>query len=150
MDKRIIPNINSLHKEQKIKNDTQTNIFNIVLNKCIEKILYTNKFTSNTFIIFEVPHILIGFTSYNRESCILFLMKELTKNDYKVDFIEPHYLYIDWGTKSRKNNLDINNLIPTSDPMKLKMQTEKLLKKFPNTSKIVFEYQDTTKKNKKK
>lgn len=81
-------------------------------------------------------------------------MSELVKENYKVLFVEPFYIYIDWGTNtenyhSAKNNLDdIQKYIQTSNPEKLKVQTQKLLEKFPNTSKIVFEYQDNKNTNK--
>ena len=44
----------------------------------------------------------------------------------------------------------IQKLIPTSNPEKLEYQTKQLLKKYPNTSKIIFEYEDQQVKNKKK
>lgn len=137
-----IPSINFLHKEKDIKEKARLNIFNIVLNRCIEKILYANKHTDKTFIIFEVPNILIGFPSYDRISCTVFLKNQLLKSDYKVEYIDPFYLYIDWGTNTkRKNGLDkIENYIKTENPQNLKNQTAKLLKKFPDTSKIIFEY----------
>ena len=128
-----IPDINLLHKEKSVKEKARLDIFNIVLNRCIEKILYTNKHTDKTFVIFEVPNILIGFPSYDRISCTVFLKTQLLKKEYVVEYIDPFYLYIDWGTNTKKNNLD-------KIPQNLKTQTEKLLKKFPDTSKIIFEY----------
>lgn len=144
-----IPEIKTLYKEKINKDNSKKNLFNIVLNKCIEKIIYTNKHTDKTFIIFEVPHILIGTPSYDKNACVVFLINELKKKEYKVEYIDPYYLYIDWGSNFTKEN-KIDNLesyIYTSNPEKLKKQTKQLLKKFPNTSKIVFEY---SKKNQKK
>lgn len=145
-----IPSINSLHKERNIKEQARVNVFNIVLKKCVEKILYTNKHTEHTYIYFEVPEILIGVTSYDMKSCINFLLKKLTEAQYKVLFIDPFYLYVDWGTNISSSNVDLQKYIPTSNPEKLKRQTKELLKKFPNTSKVVFEYENTSSKNKKK
>lgn len=142
MDKKFIPNISLLHEEKDVKEKLKHNIFNIVLNKCVEKIIYTNRHTDQTFVVFEVPNILIGYPSYDRLSCINFLIKELTQKEYKVQFIEPFYLHIDWGHYKRKSNREKNlEKIEKIDP-KLKQQTEELLKKFPNTSKIIFEYQN--------
>jgi hypothetical protein len=145
---RKIPNISKLHAERHVKEQARNEIFTIVLNKCIEQIVETNSRTEHTFIYFEVPNIIIGFPGYDRLACIHFLIQELKKENYKVEFIEPFYLYIDWSknTKSKTiDNLMIQNLIPTSNPDKLREQTRELLKKYPNTSKIVFEYEDSRK-----
>ena len=53
-----IPSINSLHKEKSVKEEGKFEIFNIVLNKCIEKIVYSNRHTDKTYVIFEVPKII--------------------------------------------------------------------------------------------
>jgi hypothetical protein len=60
-----------------------------------------------------------------------------------VEFLEPFYLYIDWG----KSNVSNSNKITT----KLQEDTKTLLKKFPNTSKVEYvyveNYPNTTKKS---
>jgi hypothetical protein len=137
-----IPTIHSLHQEKSTKDNLKNDIFTVVLNKCIEKIVYTNRHTDKTFVIFEVPKILIGQPSYDMNSCIIFIMNQLAKSQYIVEFIEPFYLYIDWGTKSRDSKESSNG--------KLKRQTEVLLKRFPETSKIEFVYEDSLKKDSSK
>jgi len=150
MSKKQIPNITNLHAEKSMKTQAKNEIFTIVLNKCIDKIIETNHSTDKTFIYFEVPNLIIGFHSYDRIECIHYLIQELSREKYKVEFIDPYYLYIDWGTNIKKSKkIDtymIQNVIPTSNPMKLQQQTKELLKKYPNTSKIVFEYEDLNKK----
>jgi hypothetical protein len=143
-----IPNIANLHAERFVKEKARNEIFTIVLNKCIEQIIETNSRTDHTFIYFEVPNIIIGFPGYDRLACIHFLIQELCKENYKVEFIEPYYLYIDWSTTHKPKTIDnlvIQNIIPTSNPDRLKQQTKEILKKYPNTSKIVFEYEDSKK-----
>jgi hypothetical protein len=138
-----IPSIDNLHKEKTIKQDTKKGMFKVVLNKCVEKILYTNRHTDKTFVIFEVPKILIGYPLYDMKSCILYIINELVKHNYMVEFLEPFYLYIDWG----KSNVSNSNKITT----KLQEDTKTLLKKFPNTSKVEYvyveNYPNTTKKS---
>jgi tRNA (guanine-N1)-methyltransferase len=53
-----IPSISSLHNEKQMKVTSSNDIYKTVLNKCIEKIVYTNRHTDKSFIIFEVPKIL--------------------------------------------------------------------------------------------
>lgn len=150
-----IPNIYSLQQERKSRDKLKTDIYSIVLNKCIEKIVYTNRNTDKTFIIFEVPKILIGYPSYDMQHCLLYLMEKLSDKDYLVEFMEPFYLYIDWGRPSKKNGSssrfnDKFSNIPTIDPSRLKTQTKKLLQKFPGTEKIEFVYEDSIKNKSKK
>lgn len=136
-----IPSIRSLQEEKNNKENSKEQIFNVVLNKCIEKIVYTNRHTDKTFVIFEVPKILIGYPSYDMKSCILFIINKLAAKNYLVEFIEPFYLYIDWG--SNQGSSQNNNTY---------MNTDQLKKKYPNAD-IEFIYEDifknTSKKNKK-
>jgi len=149
-----IPNIANLHAEKNHKIQARNQIFTIVLNKCIDQIIETNRTTDKTFVYFEVPNIIIGFPGYDRLSCVHYLIHELTKEKYNVEFIEPFFLYIDWSStgyyKSKIiDNLSIQEVIHTSNPNKLKEQTKELLKKYPHASKIVFQYQDDSRTNKK-
>jgi len=141
----IIPTIQALQQEKSTKDNLKNDIFTIVLNKCVEKIVYTNRHTDKTFVIFEVPKILIGQPSYDMNSCILFIMNQLSKHNYMVDFIEPFYLYIDWGSRISK----IQDSSKQTN-IKLKRQTEMLLKKFPDTSEIEFIYEDSLQNTSKK
>jgi hypothetical protein len=126
----MIPTIDSLHKEKSEKDNSRKEIYNIVLKKCTEKIVYTNKRTDKTFIIFEVPQVLIGYPSYDLKSCILFLMKRLSTNGYILEFIEPFYLYIDWGSRTKPDRTDKKDSF--------------------SRSQIEFVFEDTLKKAKKK
>ena len=135
-----IPSILSLHKEKSSQENSKNDIYSIVLNKCIDKIKYTNKHTDQTYIVFDVPNILIGYPSYNFKSCILFLINQLSKHGYMIEFIQPCQLYIDWA---QKNNMIYSNQ-EVSSSTKLKSQTKTLLEKFPNTSKIEYIFEDNT------
>lgn len=154
MSKKI-PNINNLHNEKIIKEQVRNEMFNVVLNKCIDSITYTNKYTDKTYILFKVPDIMEfnGVNRYDKMSCITYLIQQFTVQRYMVEFVEPFYIYIDWGTNIVDKNVDyIQKIIPTSNPSKLKKQTDELLKKYPNTSKVTYVYEDAAdiKKKKKK
>lgn len=138
-----IPSILSLHKEKSSQENSKNDIYSIVLNKCIDKIKYTNKHTDQTYIVFDVPNILIGYPSYNFKSCILFLISQLSKHGYIIEFIQPNQLYIDWG---QKNNIvyNGNSNQEVSSSTKLKSQTKTLLEKFPHASKIEYIFEDNT------
>jgi hypothetical protein len=141
-----IPSIDSLHKEKNKKDSSKAKIFDLVLNKCIEKISYTNRHTDKTFVIFEVPQVLIGYPLYDMKSCILFIISKLSANGYIIEFIDPFYLYIDWGSMAKVTK----SFVPSHNPTKLQNDTFNLLQRFPNTSKIEFVYEDTLHGKKKK
>ena len=122
-----IPSVNSLHKEKNIKKSNVYNIYNIVLEKCIEQIKYTNKYTDKTYIIFTVPSILIGYTNYNINSCLQYIMNTMIQHNYIVRYIEPRNLYIDWGNNSSKSH------------------ATELLTYFPNLENIEYVYEDDEK-----
>lgn len=151
-----IPSISSLHQEKHIKETSKNDIFNIVLNKIVQKIVYTNRHTDQTYVLFEIPQILIGYPQYDMKSCLLFVMNRLSASNYFVEFIDPFYLYIDWGKSISQSSKTITSNISTKHKDKLSQHTKNLLHKFPNTSQIEFVYEDELqgkkrlKKNKKK
>ena len=144
-----IPSISFLHQEKSIKENSKNDIFNIVLSKIIQKITYANRHTEQTYIISEIPKILIGYPQYDMKSCILFIMNQLSNNGYIVEFVEPFYLYIDWGSVSSSSSKQV---LYTAPPVKykekLRAQTKALLSQFPNTSQIEFVYEDHQQKSK--
>jgi hypothetical protein len=143
MDRKKIPNIANLHAEKKTKEEARTKVFTIVLNKCIDKIIETNNFSDKTFTYFEIPDLTMWFPGYNRMSCIHYLLQELKKERYNVEFVHPFTLYIDWSSikKTKSNPLLSQEMIKTKNPDKLRKQVKELLQKYPNTSKIVYEYE---------
>lgn len=129
-----IPSISSLHREKKIKQNTNNDIYQTVLNKCIEKIIYTNRHTDKTFIIFEVPKILIGHATYDLLSCIHYIINNMAMHGYIIQFVEPFYIYIDWGSSSGSGS--------TSGKNSLEEKTKLLLRQFPNVNEIEYVYKD--------
>lgn len=95
-----------------------------VLNKCVEKILTTSKTTMKTFVIFQVPMMLIGVSKYKLNECVLFLMKSLTNNNYSVDFIDPCYLMIDWCKKKHTSKIskEINKILKNEPNLKIEFE----------------------------
>lgn len=151
-DSYKIPSISSLQQEKSIKIKNKNDIFNIVLTKIIQKITYTNRHTDQTYIIFEIPKMLIEYPQYDMKSCILFVMNQLSNNGYIVEFVQPFYLYIDWGcSKQVQKPVDYKggNVIKKHKD-KLQTQTRALLSQFPNTSQIEFVYEDKLQNTKRK
>lgn len=135
-----IPSISSLHNEKNIKKSSTNDIYKTVLNKCIEKIIYTNRHTDKTFIIFEVPKILIGQTTYDMKSCIHYVINSISSHGYLVQFIEPFYIYIDWGSKQET--------VKREKEKALESKTKELLKHFHGVNKVEYIYEDVYLKQK--
>ena len=136
----MIPNINTLYRERKERESVKKSVFDTVLDKCVIKIKESNNL-NKTFVVFEVPRMLPGMVHYNMNECILFLVEKLSANDYLVNFMEPCYIHIDWGSATgygesgdpgQYNN---RNVVP-----KLKSQTQKLLGRLPNVSRVQYKY----------
>uniref|UniRef100_A0A6C0DZB7 Uncharacterized protein n=1 Tax=viral metagenome TaxID=1070528 RepID=A0A6C0DZB7_9ZZZZ len=143
-----IPSIRLLQEEKELKENSKEKIFKVVLNKCVEKIVYTNRHTDKTFIIFEVPKILIGYPSYDMKSCLLYLIQKLSGSGYLVDFIDPFYLYVDWGCGGNEKE----NASVYSDRRfqgKLKDKAKLIKEQFPNAH-IEFVYGESSSKKEKR
>lgn len=134
----MLPKIENLQREQSKKITNKNKIFRIVLKICANKIEYTNKNTNHTFILFEIPQIIIGHPEYNINDCAKYLIQALIESKYIVEFIQPNYLYIDWGNVNKK--VENKNYAHTANS-ELKKETKKLLKKFPSTTKVEFIYE---------
>ena len=145
-----IPNISKLQNVKDSKKKAKIDAYNIVLNKCIEKIIYTNIHADQCFIFFDIPQFLNDFPFYDMKDCIIYIITQLQPKNYKVKFIEPFYLYIDWSAEDISHKKVKTNVIKTLHPEKLKKQTTELLKKYPGTSQIIFEYEKPKPKNKNK
>lgn len=97
----IVPKAETLQKQHK----NESTMFQTVLTKCTEQILWTNNNTTKTHTIFSIPLFLIAYPGYNMKQCRLYLVKTLERNNYTVKFILPNYLHIDWACKTK--NIDI-------------------------------------------
>ena len=133
-----IPSISSLHIEKQQKQCSTNDIYKTVLNKCIEKIIYTNRHTDKTFIIFEVPKLLIGQTTYDMKSCIHYIINNISTHGYLVQFIEPFYIYIDWGSRALKREKEID------------IKKNDILRYFPGIKEVEYVYEDVYLKQKEK
>lgn len=119
----IIPDINDLHKEKERKRKAKDNLYNAMLKKCIDQIKFINSTTDYTFTYFQIPskYEMIAISRYDPQQCMLFLISELSKHNYLVEYEPPtknNYgqLYIDWGNLQSR----------------IKSKQEALKKKYPN------------------
>ena len=126
----MLPSISTLQREQMKKEVKKDSIYKIVLKTCGQKIIEANKKSKNSYCFFEVPTIIIGHSDYNVIDCTKYLMGELIKENYVVEFLQPNYLYIDWG----KPVSHPHNLTPgwVENKKKFEKETKRYMKKYPN------------------
>ena len=60
--------------------------------KKIEIVAKTN--TISTW--FEIPIFMLGFPSYDINDSAEYIMEKLKKNGFKVFFLKPNFLFINW------------------------------------------------------
>jgi hypothetical protein len=115
----MIPPITTLQREHIKKDNLKKDLYKIILKRCGQRIIEANKKSRHTYCFFEIPTILIGHNDYNVTDCAKYLINELIQEHYVVEFIQPNYLYIDWGKSINSKN-------------KINKEAEKYLKKYPN------------------
>jgi len=119
--------IHNLHKEIKEREGKKNKIFENVYLKVINKIKYTNKFSSDCYCLFQCPNFVYGCPLYDLNSCIIYIMNKLVSNYFQVQYGSPNLLFISWQNipnPSKANNsyemnesnyLNTNNLLTLHD-----------------------------------
>lgn len=149
-----IPSIKSLKTIKDLKQENKAAIYDIVLGRCSEKIIETNKQTDKSHLYFELPTVIIGYPNYNFIDCGEYMAKRLKEKGYRIKIISNKFLYIDWSKSGSTSKVPVP--LPTSVqgqgkvPESTIKETKDLLKKYPNTSEVVFVYTNEAIKKKRK
>jgi hypothetical protein len=94
-----------LFKKNKSYEQKLINIFKKILFKCNKAILFSHKKKQND-ILYKVPEIILGYSSYNIDECICYLIIKLRKNNFYVKYIYPNCLYIAWYDENILEKID--------------------------------------------
>lgn len=100
-------NINSLHDEILEREAKRELIYEEVLIKVIDKIKFTNKKSSDCFLMYSCPNYIYGVPKYDLQPCVAYIMKKLTDKFFRVTYYAPNILFISWQhlpPKSTYNN----------------------------------------------
>lgn len=91
-------NISELYAMKNKKEKIKTNTFNIIIEKCHNKIK-TIAAQGGMNIFFEIPYIMLGYPLYDINQCIEYVVESLQNNGLLVQIL-PHpnqnTLYISW------------------------------------------------------
>lgn len=115
-------NIDDLY-ETKQKNDSnRVQIYNKLLYRVHSKIKVTSRQRlQNEFCHFIMPEILVGYTNYNFEECLMYIINCLQDDGFLVKYIHPNLLIISW-----------HHWIPKYVRDEVKKKTGKTIDKFGN------------------
>lgn len=88
-------NIHELHYEMNLKKESRTKSFDVVLERCHNKIkLAAKKELSRTY--FDVPEFILGLPVYKLNDCITHIYNNLKRSGFVVKYFFPKLIYISW------------------------------------------------------
>jgi hypothetical protein len=101
-------NINDLFADQKQKEKHKEEIYDNVLKNCHNKIRRAVKLSPyNNFCFYIIPKFIYGVPLYNIDKCINYLVVNLTKNGFQINYTHPNLLLISWiKPKETSKSLD--------------------------------------------
>lgn len=101
-------NVFDLHRLALVRRQKERDSFISVLEKCYSRIKRVNNIYRSQ-CDFDVPIMVAGRPLFDMETCIKFMIRNLTSNGFVVDFHPPRTLHISWGLHSRQSPPPIAN-----------------------------------------
>ena len=90
-------NLDELYDKKKTYDLSKLSVYNKILNRIHEKIKVTSRQKVDTqFCWYVIPEIILGVASYDRASCISYILEELTNNGFVVRYTHPNLIFISW------------------------------------------------------
>ena len=106
-------NINNLHNEIEKRENRKNKIYQTILEKVQYRIITTNKKSIDCYCFYVVPTFIFGVPLYDMTKCIIFIMEDLIRRGFKVNYTHPNLLYISWKEKPKQQ------LQPSNDKLGL-------------------------------
>ena len=90
-------NINELFNDQSKKEKHKEAIYDNVLKQCHKKILRAAKLNPYTnYCFYGIPKFIYGIPLYDLNKCINYLVINLSKNGFKINYTHPNLIFISW------------------------------------------------------
>ena len=87
-------NINELFNDQTQKEKHKEEIYDNVLKQCHKKILRAAKLNPYTnYCFYVIPKFIYGIPLYDLNKCINYLVINLSKNGFKINYTHPNLLF---------------------------------------------------------
>jgi hypothetical protein len=90
-------NLEELYDKKKTYDLSKLSTYNKILNRIHEKIKITSRQKIDTqFCWYVIPEVILGVATYDRASCISYILEELTNNDFVVRYTHPNLIFVSW------------------------------------------------------
>lgn len=106
-------NINNLHNEIEKRENRKNKTYQTILEKVQYRIITVNKKSNDCYCFYIVPTFIFGVPLYDMTKCIIFIMEDLIRRGFKVNYTHPNLLYISWKEKPKQQ------IQPTQDKLGL-------------------------------
>ncbi len=106
-------NINNLHNEIEKRETRKNKTYRTILEKVQYRIITVNKKSNDCYCFYIVPTFIFGVPLYDMTKCIIFIMEDLIRRGFKVNYTHPNLLYISWKEKPKQQ------IQPTQDKLGL-------------------------------
>ena len=101
-------NVNEIKKFIHERERGRLLIYEEILEKCYHRI-QSSVVRDDPFSLYVVPDFIIGKPTYNFGNCIQYIIFRLKNNGFKVKYIYPNALQIEWGKNDFNMMLSIEN-----------------------------------------
>jgi len=101
-------NVNEIKKFINEREKGRLLIYEEILEKCYHRI-QSCVVRDDPFSLYVVPDFIIGKPTYNFGNCIQYIIFRLKNNGFKVKYIYPNALQIEWGKNDFNTMLSIEN-----------------------------------------
>ena len=85
-------------------------IYDSILKKCHNRILYYSKVVSRSYCFYQIPEFIIGTPIYDIYELKKYLMNSLKRNGFHILYIDPNWLFISWDIKGSKKLTQNTNI----------------------------------------
>ena len=92
--------INSLFETTNHKTLKRLETYDKILQQCHCRIKHYSKYEKTT-CFFAIPEFIIGVPLFNVEELRTYMMNSLTKNGFKLMYLHPNWLMVDWTEKKK-------------------------------------------------
>ena len=87
--------VSDILNNKKKRDARRHEVFDLLLERCCKKISAADAIRQ-MYCIFDVPDFVFGYPLYNLNECMGYLLQELTKRGFQVQYMFPRTLIISW------------------------------------------------------
>lgn len=96
--------INKLHQEINEREEKKKHVYEKILKICYNKIISVNNKSNVCNYMFVCPNYIYGLPLFNIMNCCLYIMEDLQRKGFQVQYVNPNILYIDWKVNPKVEN----------------------------------------------